>query len=390
MPSSRPCPFGDPSPSAPAKLPTGRRPFQARQVTADLFGLLLKAAQGNLACIVDIPLDDQGLALRMLLDGAGEPGEDLARQGGLGFDESQVLTNDPALDVRCRGDDHGLLVAQLCGTPRAGPTVEARMDERLIESLRTVADEARWTTERLLDHLHPYDPIAVRDSGGFALLLDARSNGDLVLLKLPRPLNDPLGPRFEDAVENLLHEGDFLRRAGPTPNLVGLAEFRHHQELPFLALEPLGRSLDEVTPEDGVELFVCLRVVRDVATALVHVHGDDLVHNDINPRNILEGPDGWTLIDPSPVSSFTVPFTQERESGWQRDILALGRTFISTYLGYNEVGLPEGLGEIEDDPALKRLVGRMLGERGHDDIPSAVDVHRAARQILDESGVVPE
>ncbi len=98
--------------------------------------------------------------------------------------------------------------------------------------------------------------------------------------------------------------------------------------------------------------------------------------------NILEGPQGWTLIDASPADSWTEPFTQERERGWQRDVWALGRTFISTYLGYEEVVLPEGLSEIEDDPALKRLVERMLGERGPDEIPTARAVRRGVREVL--------
>ncbi len=149
---------------------------------------------------------------------------------------------------------------QVCMELRVGSRAE--MENTVIENLQGVAAEVGWTTDRLLDHLQPYEPVAVRGTGGFAVLLDARRGSDSVVVKLPRSLNEPFGLSFEDAVANLQYEGSFLVRAGPTSNLVGLVEFRQHGDLPFLALESLGRSLDAVIPEDGLDLRRCLEVVH--------------------------------------------------------------------------------------------------------------------------------
>jgi len=267
------------------------------------------------------------------------------------------------------------------------------MDDELLDGLREVAADLEWDVKQVTERLSPYELLAKRAAGGLALLADAHVDDEPVVLKLPRRSRayDP-SPRMTYSVRMLRYEGSVLRALGPVPHLVELREFRDDEEFPFIALEPLGRGLDVATPSGGLPLADCLEVTAHVASALEVFHaadlikGADLTHGDLNPANILEGPDGWTLIDPSHPDLYTEPFTDESELelGWRRDILALGRTFMTTYVGRTDTDVPGDLGVDGGDEALLVLLERMLGKRGYDAIPTAAEVLRVTEQTFRE------
>ena len=80
-------------------------------------------------------------------------------------------------------------------------------------------------------------------------------------------------------------------------------------------------------------------VCEDVAA--IHALGD--FHADIKPQNILMHPktDRWTLIDPGAAGLQTAEFSNDRLNGFENDILALERTFITLLTGKIDTALDE-------------------------------------------------
>jgi len=121
-------------------------------------------------------------------------------------------------------------------------------------------------------------------------------------LSLGRPVAvKVLPPIFEAEFqfrERFKREADVLARL-QHPNIVTLLHRGEEDGRLFLAMEFVqGRSLRELIDEQPLSTERALRLIRDVLSALEHVHEAGIVHRDIKPANVLVTSEGLVkLVD---------------------------------------------------------------------------------------------
>lgn len=72
------------------------------------------------------------------------------------------------------------------------------------------------------------------------------------------------------------------------PNIITIYEIGETEQGSFLATEFVdGRTLREVLKHDSMTLVRILRIIEQVANALVAAHAADIVHRDIKPENVM-------------------------------------------------------------------------------------------------------
>ncbi|MCZ6692028.1 MAG: hypothetical protein O7H41_20775 [Planctomycetota bacterium] len=262
------------------------------------------------------------------------------------------------------------------------------MDERIGLLLRELG--LNWDEAGLLAEIKPFVPEQFLAEGGTAWVFEVKSNdapGMSLVMKLPRVRDDdePLDTPFDECLEALRHEARILSYPERLPNVVQVIADRTDEVFPFLVLQKLGRTLYDHVPDDsaGLALADCLKVLRDVATGLEALHSLQRPHLDVTPKNIFDGPDGWTLTDPCPREFSTEEFTHPRAPGdLSRDVIALGGLFLFVYRG--EIGDLELVeGELEDETQeLRPFMERVLFQDGESPVPSAKDVKEFAEELL--------
>ena len=73
------------------------------------------------------------------------------------------------------------------------------------------------------------------------------------------------------------------------PNIVPLHFIGQHESLLYLAMQCIdgGSIADRLTREHRLPVNDAVRVIREVASALVHAHKRGVIHRDIKPANVL-------------------------------------------------------------------------------------------------------
>lgn len=128
---------------------------------------------------------------------------------------------------------------------------------RLVERLGATASSAVWRGER--------------DAG--------QARVEVAAVKLLRGVG---------AVERCEREVAILSRLRGHPRIVALLDAGRDEAVgPWLAMELLGGSLRQLCGPRPVAPEVVCRVVRQVAEALVAVHGSGFLHLDVKPTNVL-------------------------------------------------------------------------------------------------------
>lgn len=76
------------------------------------------------------------------------------------------------------------------------------------------------------------------------------------------------------------------------PNIITIFEIGDSEDGSFLATEFIeGRTLRDIIKRESLSLSAVLRIIRQVADALVAAHGANVIHRDIKPENIMVRPD---------------------------------------------------------------------------------------------------
>ena len=118
----------------------------------------------------------------------------------------------------------------------------------------------------------------------------ASGRGSSASAELPtRPQGRASGrgrPSQEELANRLLREADVLRRLRH-PNIVSVYDAGVHEGVAFVVMEYLAGGNLQRRLQEGVSLAEVRGIVRDIAAALDHAHGNDVLHCDVKPENIL-------------------------------------------------------------------------------------------------------
>jgi hypothetical protein len=213
-------------------------------------------------------------------------------------------------------------------------------------------------------------------------------------------------------VTRLRREIDFLKRFSDVPFLVRLLDSSDDEaEMPFLitALAPLGNA-DEHAQLFGGDVWRTLRLARDIATALRHLHKDEVIHRDVKSKNI------FLLNQDTPVlADLGVAFDLGQSSltttgdpvysGWFSppeskvlgrptpafDVFMLGQTIYHLVSGgnkYRRKDVPEPDMAVDAfvlpsaGPVVTSLIRRMVAEKAADRLQTMDEVIRAIDETL--------
>ena len=90
----------------------------------------------------------------------------------------------------------------------------------------------------------------------------------------------------EELANRLLREADVLRRLRH-PNIVSVYEAGVHGGAAFVVMEHMAGDNLQRRLQEGLALAEVRSIVRDIAAALDHAHGNGVLHCDVKPENIL-------------------------------------------------------------------------------------------------------
>ena len=90
----------------------------------------------------------------------------------------------------------------------------------------------------------------------------------------------------EELANHLLREADVLRRLRH-PNIVSVYEAGVHGGAAFVVMEHMAGDNLQRRLQEGLPLAEVRSIVRDIAAALDHAHGNGVLHCDVKPENIL-------------------------------------------------------------------------------------------------------
>ena len=90
----------------------------------------------------------------------------------------------------------------------------------------------------------------------------------------------------EELANRLLREADVLRRLRH-PNIVSVYEAGVHEGAAFVVMEHMAGDNLQRRLQEGLPLAEVRSIVRDIAAALDHAHGNGVLHCDVKPENIL-------------------------------------------------------------------------------------------------------
>ncbi len=134
---------------------------------------------------------------------------------------------------------------------------------------------------RIIGRRSVYRVIRKLGAGGFAEILLAQANGDLVVVKLPR--DDELSKQLLREEAMILDE---LSKPVPHDNIVAFVEWI--PKLPALVEEFVpGPTLDKAFASRRATQNDAIRLALGVLSALEKIHSLGIVHGDVKPDNII-------------------------------------------------------------------------------------------------------
>ena len=224
------------------------------------------------------------------------------------------------------------------------------------------------------------DSVANEDRSVFFC---SAADGRQSVVKIPRrgALSVWGRPDAAQSRQILEYEAERLKAWQTIDGIVRIYEWQPKGRTPYLAIERLGESLDDVIPQDGMEPDAVFRMIVEVARTLEQIHARNEAHHDLKPANIcLRGSGSWVLIDPAPEEMTTEDYGPSQFTGYKRDLVALGRIFIVAWTGVEETELTleyqEPLSDMVGDRWARCLRGLLRGRS------SATAARRAATDAL--------
>lgn len=132
-------------------------------------------------------------------------------------------------------------------------------------------------------HLGPYELLERLGAGGMGVVYRARHRdlqADCALKVLNSDASDELRERFR-------REGEALARVGEHPNLIRVHSASEDRGQLFLVMEWVRGETLERLAGGRFPIDEALRVVRDLARGVQHVHNAGVLHRDVKPENVI-------------------------------------------------------------------------------------------------------
>ena len=165
------------------------------------------------------------------------------------------------------------------------------IENPIVENLVGDISEMPTLTGTLIGHYRIDKSIGRGGMGDVYLATDTRLDRCVALKKLPEKCStDSL------LLRRLRNEA----KAAATlnhPNVATIYSVEDIDDKPFITMEYVdGRTLDAVTPSEGMDIGKFLEIFIQVADALKHAHENGVIHRDIKPGNIMLTADGTPKI----------------------------------------------------------------------------------------------
>ena len=144
---------------------------------------------------------------------------------------------------------------------------------------------AEQHTFHLAGDLAHFEIIEILGQGGMGAVYHAkdRTLQRYVAIKMLRPL----AGSNQLSTEALLDEARMASQLNH-PNIVTIYDVARTANSNYIVMEWVdGKSLDELIPEDGLELETAINYARQIAHGLSSAHQKYIIHRDIKPQNIM-------------------------------------------------------------------------------------------------------
>ena len=193
------------------------------------------------------------------------------------------------IEEACAGNQ--ALIAEIESLLSAHELAGDFIENPIVENVVGDISEMPTLTGTLIGHYRIDKSIGRGGMGDVYLATDTRLDRCVALKKLPEKCStDSL------LLRRLRNEA----RAAATlnhPNVATIYSVEDIDDRPFITMEYVdGRTLDAVTPPEGMDIGRFLEIFIQVADALKHAHENGIIHRDIKPGNIMLTEDGTPKI----------------------------------------------------------------------------------------------
>src|SRR5580692_8595337 len=169
------------------------------------------------------------------------------------------------------------------------------------------------------DKLGPYEILTPIGAGGMGRVYKARDT------RLDRIVAVKVLPA--DKVADPERKQRFLQEAKAAsslnhPNIITIYDIGSENAIDYLAMEFVaGKTLDQLTPRNGMRIGDLLAAAAQVADALARAHQAGIVHRDLKPTNVMVSDDGLVKVLDFGLAKLMQPGTGE--DGETKTIAAL-------------------------------------------------------------------
>ena len=215
-----------------------------------------------------------------------------------------------------------------------------------------------------------YSKLVYLGGGGFADVYKAtKKDGTVVSVKAPRNLDE----RAESIFFRELDTWKKLKHRNIVKFIKPYVKPEPHFEIEYVD----GGSLYEALKKDSFDVEVACRIVFDIASGLEYGHSKNIIHGDINPKNILLNSIGEAKItdfglskiatSSSELKGYTLPYApiemfEEGTINEKSDVYQLGLTF---YVMLTRINPFDAGSRFETERQIKTLTPDPPGNSNH-------------------------
>ncbi|MFL6467231.1 MAG: protein kinase domain-containing protein [Pyrinomonadaceae bacterium] len=194
------------------------------------------------------------------------------------------------LDVACDGD--AVLRREVESLLSAGYEAKSFISDPVVGNFASdILNSNGPSANEMIGHYRIVSKIGSGGMGEVFLAVDTKLGREVAVKTLSSLYDND--PSFLKRFANEARAAAILNH----PNVAILYSVEEHNDVPLLTMEFVtGETLDQLTPENGLDLPKFLDWFEPLADALAHAHKRGVVHRDIKPGNIMVSADGTPKI----------------------------------------------------------------------------------------------